>query len=524
MGWLFGSKREPKPAVVPSGEVGSLAGLELNASWVRGTVLGLDGSLRLLRLAGESALPQAISLEKRKPEVGFAGLGLCCRAPHVCCTGFLPLLGQSREWRVGRHHYDPDSAQRLVLIKVHPHVAGRDGLGLCLPIYLSLAQTNRLIHHIESLDWPLRITTPTPLALAELLFESVLATDERNQTHSNPIQAIVIDVDDYGLSAAVVQYTGPHVQLLREQHFVLADLATRIWKDRIIDGMADYCIQQSNFDPRESGQTEQMLFDQTEQVLQRWQAGESSSVSVQGQGWGQRLDFRPADLEYLCQPLATRAANALTGLFGRSRAAQLRAVWLTDQSNRLPGLNKAIKRLVPSHTVVQGLSVDAVGHAGARLALRWKQGTLTGGLYETSLPTMHQPNRPSSKPSTQAKAADQSAGMNRTGSVLATSENSPEQSAVAKPTLSVEPSSGQVGTESSTPTAPTSKKPLPIPPGAKRTAASQPPTSPQPPTAPPPAPAPPSATPTSSKPIPKQAPDRPTPPTPPKRPRISFDE
>lgn len=566
MGWFFGGRREPKPQAVPASETGLLVGLEVNASWVRGALLGADGSLRQLRIAGESLLPQAISLEKRKPEVGQAGLALCCRAPHLCCLGFFPLLGQSREWRVGRHLYQPDTAQKLVLIKVHPHVAGREGLTLCLPIYLSLAQTNRFIQQVESLDWPLRITTPTPLALAELLFESSLASLPDRPTNLEPLLAIIVDVDDYALSACLVQYTGSHVQLLRDMHFVLTDLGTRIWKDRIIDGMADYCIQQSNFDPRESGQTEQMLFDQTEEVLRRWQAGELSSVAVLGQGWEQRLDFRPGDLEWLCQPLAAKAALAVQGLLGRTRSAALTAVWLTDSASRLPGLLQAIKRVVPAQTSVQQLPVDAVGHAGARLAMRWKQGNLTGGLYDSNLPTLSKagsrigqleppiyrqpepvaesPGRRAAQPrgATSKAAPDQRATLPPHGTPEpppaappsgwphAPVDPYPDPDAVPtvapsnQPPVTVEPADQQPAptiAPGGLPPAPLSKKkPLVPPPETKRP--TEPPVAPAAtPTPPPPPPPPPAA----NKPVPpKPVPERPTPPKPPQRPRISLDD
>src|ERR1700683_3454741 len=110
MGW---DSRARKPEV----DTGAVVGLDLTsgrARAVHGPVVGMGP--RVLSLDDPFAdLPLAISLENRTAVVGRDGAALIRRLPHAVCRGYLPALGQPREWRAGRHRINPTAAVALLV-------------------------------------------------------------------------------------------------------------------------------------------------------------------------------------------------------------------------------------------------------------------------------------------------------------------------------------------------------------------------------------------------------------------------
>ena len=104
MGWSNWSRKA-------AGELdtGAVVGLDLTAGRARAVYGPAAGATpRVLPLDDPHAdLPLAISLEHRPAVVGRAGAGLVRRLPHLVCRDYLPALGQTREWRGGRHKLDP---------------------------------------------------------------------------------------------------------------------------------------------------------------------------------------------------------------------------------------------------------------------------------------------------------------------------------------------------------------------------------------------------------------------------------
>src|SRR5262245_64531559 len=116
MGWVnWSRKSDAGTAATGTGTVG----LELNAGAARAVGLGPGRPPRPLLLADpHEELPLAVSLERRHPEVGRAALGLVRRLPHLAATGFLPFLGQVREWKAGRHCLDAGALLGLAFEKL----------------------------------------------------------------------------------------------------------------------------------------------------------------------------------------------------------------------------------------------------------------------------------------------------------------------------------------------------------------------------------------------------------------------
>src|SRR6184192_2598602 len=90
--------RKPTPVHDRSRAVG----IDLTASRARAEGVGAKSRPLVLDDPDEELL-LFIAGDRRTPEVGRAGFSLCRKMPHVVCANFLPALGQSREWKVGRH-------------------------------------------------------------------------------------------------------------------------------------------------------------------------------------------------------------------------------------------------------------------------------------------------------------------------------------------------------------------------------------------------------------------------------------
>src|SRR5262245_44891955 len=118
----------------PVHEKARRAGLDLTASRVRAVSVG-GGKVRTLVLdepAEELAL--AVALDRRLPEVGRVGVGLCRRLPHLVCANFLPALGQPREWRGGRHALTAETALQAAFERAaRPVTAETGAVAVALP-------------------------------------------------------------------------------------------------------------------------------------------------------------------------------------------------------------------------------------------------------------------------------------------------------------------------------------------------------------------------------------------------------
>ena len=89
--------------------------------------------------------------------------------------------------------------------------------------------------------------------------------------------------------------------------------------------------------PRDSGEAEQVLFDQIDDSIDRARTGQKLSVSVRSTHWYQDLVLAPTDLDTLCAPLCRLAADEIRKLLaGLNEPEPPRAVWLTHDAGRLP--------------------------------------------------------------------------------------------------------------------------------------------------------------------------------------------
>jgi hypothetical protein len=309
-----------------------LIGLDVNASRVR-AVSGPRESPRAFPLDnGRDELPLAISMEGRRLEVGLAGVRLCRRSPHLACLNFLPHLGESRQWQAGPHGLDAAQALWLVLEKISSACARAEGTVLAVPPYLGDTQLSLLTALAEKSRLRLLGSVPTPLAVALAAYSE--------QPWSGP--AVVLDADVHGLSVAVVSAEGNRARLWDVQ--VLPGLGVRVWKERLLNGVADLCIRQSRRDLRDSAPAEQSVFEQLDDVMSACQRGQTAELTVQTTRWYQNLLLRPEDLAAFCRPLVRQAMDAVRAVRAALEPEGLaNVILLSASAGQLPGLVAALE-------------------------------------------------------------------------------------------------------------------------------------------------------------------------------------
>src|SRR3954462_16038782 len=105
MGWGSWTRKSQDVAVAREP-----LGVDLNAGRAR-AAHGRVGRNKLFFLDdAEPDLPLGISLENRTPEIGRVANATCRKLPHVVCAGYLPHLGDNREWKSGRSAVNAEGA------------------------------------------------------------------------------------------------------------------------------------------------------------------------------------------------------------------------------------------------------------------------------------------------------------------------------------------------------------------------------------------------------------------------------
>lgn len=380
-------------------ESGSL-GIDLNASRARAAT-GRSTRNRILLLDDPHPdLPLAISLEKRTAEIGRAGLALLRRLPHVTCTNFLPLTGQPHEWKHGRHHFDAIGAATLIFDKLQAQCGAYDGVYIALPSYLRVPQVTKLNAAAVKAGLKLKGTATAALAvaadrIAALQNPKPAKDDAAKEDWTTPLQRagkaglpfdiVIVDADEHALTGNLIRVEPNHVCLAATS--VLPRLSTRLWKDRLIDALSDRCVRVCRRDPRDSAEAEQTLFEQIDDCLDRIRFGQKIALTVRSAHWYQDLVLRPDEFEGYCSALIRETTNGITDLItGSALPEPPRAVWLSHEAGRLPGLAKALHQSMAERTSVGVLRPEAVAVAIANLGERWQAGDLPNTHLDSAIP------------------------------------------------------------------------------------------------------------------------------------------
>jgi hypothetical protein len=368
----------------PVREKARAAGVDLSSSRVRSVAVG-SGKPRLIVLDEPAEdLALFIALDGRTPAVGRPGVALCRKMPHAVCSNFLPALGQTREWKCGRHALTPGAALDLALAKLHgPLTVESDAAVIALPAYLSPSQVGKVIAATAKAKLPLKGTAVGSLAVvadrAATLLTGRPAAPEvpapdwvvpMRPTATGPGAVVVVDADEYALSAVVVAVERDRVRVLASASW--PKFSAKAWKDRLLDAVSDRCVRLCRRDPRDSADAEQALFEQLDAAIERARAGYKVSLTVRTAHWFQDVILHPDELDGYCAALARGAGEAVRDLLGSGTlAVPPRAVWLAHDAGRLPGLARSIHMNTPEGTAVEVLPPAAAAQAAAALAPRW---------------------------------------------------------------------------------------------------------------------------------------------------------
>jgi hypothetical protein len=371
MGWLSWSRKSENGYRHGAGVVG----LDLNANRVRAALWESGRAPRTLLLdEPHEELPLAVSLEKATPEVGRAALGLARRLPHMACFDFLGELGQAREWRAGRHAFDAAGLLSLTLEHLARVGGHPDYLALVLPAYLSPGKSGLLTALFEKMKFPVRGSAVLPLAL--------VAASETSEARLP--SALIVDADDHALSAAVVRCEGNQACL--SSTVTLPKLNLRVWKEKLLNALADRCVRTCRRDPRDSAEAEQALYEQIDNAVEQASRGQKVTLSVRSEHWYQDLIQRQDDFDGYCAGLVKQAVGALHELAQNAAPDPPIAVWLTHAAGRLPGLASALHQNMAERTELLVLPAQAGARAAVNLAGRWARAEVPRGHLDTAIP------------------------------------------------------------------------------------------------------------------------------------------
>lgn len=382
MAWVNWTRRATPAASRAAG----MLGIEMSASLARAAT-GRAAHNRSVPLDDpHDDLPLTIALDKRAPEVGRAGNGLVRKLPHLVCAGYLPHLGEAREWKGRRHSLTAVDALGLALDRLRAATSDFGGVFIGLPSYLSRTQIAKLKSAATRVRLPIKGSVSSALALAADRAPALLAQPPRQELREEgivplhrpcekpwPADAIVVDADCYALTGSLIRIEPNEVSVVATT--ALPRVGVKAWLDRLVDALADRCVRVCRRDPRDSAEAEQSLFEQIDAGLEYLASGQPVSLTVRAAHWHQDMRLRPEDFEACCPALIRSSVEGLRALLHAGSAVEPpRAVWMTHEAGRLPGLAQAIYQNMSERTSVGVLRPEAPAIAIANLGEHWPAG------------------------------------------------------------------------------------------------------------------------------------------------------
>jgi hypothetical protein len=314
----------------------TLLGLDLNSSRAR-AVSGPAGTFPcpLPLDPPASELPLAIGLDKSPPRVGTPGIRLLRQNPQMALHNFLAKLAeptpQERRWFARPRKLDAVGALGLVFQRLAPICNASQGVVLALPGYLSRTQIELVLSLGGQARLPLLGSLPAALAGA-------LAAHSEQAWFG---AALVADIDDHALTLTAISALDGTAQLLDTR--VFPHLGLRVWKERLLNALADCCVRQSRRDPRASPQAEQALYEQLDGVLEACRQGRLLQLALQGAQWYQNLVVSPEQPATFCYPLVQQLIQEVEAKLVAPWPDGPPVVLLTAAAGRLPGLVPALR-------------------------------------------------------------------------------------------------------------------------------------------------------------------------------------
>src|SRR5262249_23607001 len=189
-----------------------------------------------------------------------------------------------------RCRLDAVQALDLVIERLRPDCSSAAGLVLALPAYLSIAQVKLVGTALRQAGLSVlgSVASPLATALSSYIEQPWLGT------------VVVVDADCHALTLTALRVGAGHAEQLETR--ILAHLNVRVWKDRLLDAVADRCIRQSRRDPRESAAAEQGLYDSLEEAIDACRQGKLINLVIQAPHWYQNLVLQPEEMVRFCSP------------------------------------------------------------------------------------------------------------------------------------------------------------------------------------------------------------------------------
>lgn len=353
-----------------------LIGIDLNATRLL-AVGGPDGApAHPVPLDGSHAeIPMALSLEKRRAEIGQAALAICRRSPFLVCRDFLSHIGSERVWTGGRHKLDAARATSVVFEMLRPVGKRSGGVTLTVPGYLTNDQAAQVRKLAEKARLPILGLATAPLALGWATRMEEPWTE----------LAMVADADEHALTWTALGVSEGQVCLLGQR--TLPHLGVAAWKNRLLDALADRFVRQSRRDPRDSAHAEQMLYDQLERAGDACHQSRLVEFAVETEHWYQNLILKPEEYLAIVAPLALRVALERQALDEELTLHEpARILFVTAAATQLPGLMEAVRDSVKVEVEITALPADATARAAHELAVCMHRGELPRANLDLAIP------------------------------------------------------------------------------------------------------------------------------------------
>lgn len=376
---MLWNRTKPTPAAAS----GKLVGLDVNAS--RASAVAASGGVaKTVPLCDFDDLPLTLNLETRK-----VGPVAARKAPHLVCSNYLSQLGVPREWRGPRAKITPEMALLATFEQVRNTI---DRCTLTLPGYLTASQVAGARELAAKAKITLSTTATSALAIAAHRAEAFLAArpteakpDWVVPLHPNatgPGVVLIVEIDEAALSATALSIDVRETKVLASAAW--PELSLKLWKDRLLDAIADRCVRLCRRDPRDSAEAEQGLFDSLDATLAKSRTGETVTLAARADRWYQDLSLSTADFESFSTAFVKQSMAHVTELIS-TLPLPPKAVWLSSAAAVMPGLATALHDHSHEGAEVAVLPKEAAAEAAAALDARARSGTLAGEHADTAI-------------------------------------------------------------------------------------------------------------------------------------------
>ncbi|MGF1580504.1 MAG: FHA domain-containing protein [Gemmataceae bacterium] len=341
----------------------SFLSLDIDASRVR-AVAGLPGDFpcALSLEPPDKELAMVLSLEGAEANVGRAARLVCRERPQCAHANFLheipediPVARLQRPQVVGhqakRLHSsgtiltpDPSASVRRILRRIAGLTPNPSGVTYAIPPYLTTRQLEVFVHLSVESGLPVAGVISSPLALTLSAYAE----------HPWTGPAILLDLDEHMFWVSLLKAEEGHAKVL--DTFGYEHLGLRHWHQRVLDGVADHCIQHTRRDPRDCPAAEQALYMQLQPIMEQCVHGHVANVTFQTHEQFHHLVLLPEHTEGFCasltQEVLAETISAIDHL--REGGHPTPVLLVSHQTSFLPGLVDGLDRYFQSGTLERG--------------------------------------------------------------------------------------------------------------------------------------------------------------------------